>query len=291
MKGRLTPPRIDAFVVWPHGLEYKKSILRQIVDAKFDIVRIERIHKLKVPSLIDFLYKSDKVPFYHIRSKKKFIKENIGDAICIFVRNSYPNLIASGEGLFRHAECLEVKSLKNSIRAQFNPRKNGVPTENHVIHATDSVSDSKHLTKFFDIDYENLMEVSEIGMPYHIEGVHSYTVEEMDLEKLTCGIASGDRWVFDIKIRPIIESPHYKFLQGNENVYSNYIEKYFGTALKDDYSTEKFQNLKLNFDPYSSGNFIVVKKYKSHMYVLDGLHRASILLHRQIKKQYCICLS
>ena len=134
-----------------------------------------------------------------------------------------------------------------------------------------------------------MLRVDPLGIPFYLD-CHSFTIEKINLNDLICGVAIGDRWIFNVKKRPIRESPHYRFLHGDDE-YSSYIDRYTGTALKDYYSVEKFKNLNEKFEPKDLNDFIVVKKMVNYFYVLDGLHRASIFLNRNLENQYCLCLS
>lgn len=70
--------------------------------------------------------------------------------------------------------------------------------------------------------------------------------------------------------------------------YSNYIEKYRGTAIKADHDLLRYLELSNDFLYLSAGNetkFVTVKRNEKNQYVIvDGLHRASIHLYQNNRK-------
>ena len=269
--------RLDAIIIWPHGTQYLDEVLLTLEKYGFTPLKIYRVSQDRLEKFIDYTYQHDKVPYYHIRSKKKFIKKYSGDAFCIFFKNNSPELEANGDHHFRHIECKKIRSLKNAVREKFNPYNDGIMTDNHVIHATDDPAGTTHLLNYFGQSYSDLMSRNQFNLPHHIDTTE-FTIEQIEIDALFCNVACGDPRSYQVECIPISKSPHYQFLLGDKLPYLGYVSKFRGYGLNDYYSERKLESLRANFC-LDNMPPIVVKRNKENFYVVqDGLHRASLCL-------------
>jgi len=123
----------------------------------------------------------------------------------------------------------------------------------------------------------------ELYVPYYIESFDSYEIREVALESLKANIKG-------LGFIPISETPHYKYLTGDRNAYIYYQKKYFGVILTVEQTVEVFERLAANFaygSKMASGkiSLILAEPLQNDTYrILDGVHRAAILMHEGIKK-------
>lgn len=88
-------------------------------------------------------------------------------------------------------------------------------------------------------------------------------------------------------ILSISESPHYKFLEGNQESYKKYYLKNFpGVNLDKQLERFEYLNENINFDELYIFTQID-NKYENRFLIVDGAHRASIAKKKGIKKIKC----
>jgi len=81
----------------------------------------------------------------------------------------------------------------------------------------------------------------------------------------------------DQKIIKLQDSPHYAFLQGDKQLYIDYLKK----ANQSDHTVEQFQELINNFNLRSLDWIQCIEQ--NGLYIInDGFHRACILLYKGI---------
>ena len=286
--------RYDYFLIWGHGLKYKREIINMIRDQEF--LEIKLIMFYKVKNMRKFVskvvYGYDYAPFEHLKSKTKYLL-NVDPTICfILVRNKNPHDVFVSEGAFRHIECRNIKRVKEEMRDKFNPKENGRRTEDHVIHASDNPSQVNHLLKFLGFA-DGILHFERspnpiLSVPYHIPSFSLFKVKKISFSQLYCRILKGDINNYIMEICPLEESPHYKYLTGDRESYQNYRKKYGGYLLTDDHSVENleklFQNHSYLQSPYNTSYIIVEEFYPNNYYILDGFHRAAKLLFLQQKE-------
>ncbi len=196
------------------------------------------------------LYACDTVPFKHLVNKTRYLLKLKPNIIFILVENAHPDPQIVGSGAFKHEQCMVIKGVKTEIRNRFNPKR----TENHVVHASDYESQTRHVLRILDI-----------RVPKKWGGGRIKTVR---LDSLRANIIGSG-------LVSIEDTPHYKFVCGRRALYQKYYDKYFGTRLTDDHAPQAFDLLIKNFK-YSEP--IVVSGNK----VLDGVHRLAILKKRGV---------
>lgn len=275
--------RLDCFVVWNHGLEHIQAILKIIREAnELEIILIEQYVAKSMKKLINRIYSFDYAPIYHLKSKLKYLNKLKPEVIFIFVKNIDPQIEIVGEGSFRHVESNTIKKIKQKIRNQFNPKDaNGLQSHNHVIHATDNQYQTNSILKL--IGFTNgINELNDnkkiISSPYYISEPSKFSILNINFNDLFCQNAVNKK---ELKILRVEDSIQYRSIQ-NINIYKKYISEFRGTILKQDYTQDKFLNLKKNFKYLDSNNkdkFIIVNKMPNKKFIIrDGLHRAALHL-------------
>lgn len=291
--------RYDYFLIWGHGLKHKKEIIEMIRENSS--LEIKRVMFYKIKNVGRFIKKTiyghDYAPFWHLRAKTKYLLKLNPNICIIFVLNKRPQEVFSGEGFFKHIESQNIKELKTKIRNKFNPRKDNQRTEDHIIHASDNEFQTDHLMKSIGfakgVKYFKNKPNSILSLPNHISSFNSFELKKVKPAQLYVNILKGAKNKFSKEVHPLKDSPHYKYLKGDKKIYQDYLDTFSGYALKDDYSTEKFELL-FRDSFYLEGNYyssyILVEEIESNKYlILDGLHRASKLLF-QNKEEIIVAL-
>jgi len=278
--------RIDYFLIWGHGLQYTDQILdilRRQND--FEIIAIEKKYVADISKFVDGIYSCDSVPLHHLIAKTRYLLNTKPEIILILIRNNNPQERFFGEGEFRHVQSQLIVETKEGIRNKFNPRINGKRTEDHVVHASDYESQVEHVLKVLGLPpraYYTRQPNTDLDVPFHIEPFDNYLVKEVNTDSLYANILGAG-------VVQITQTPHYKYLTGDREVYLNYHKKYFGKQLTEDHFTEAYDLMLSNFKyDYATKNgrrsLILAKALGDNKYqILDGVHRAAILKHRGVK--------
>jgi len=286
--------KYDYFLIWGHGLKYKKEIINMVRDSGFLEVKLIMFYKVKnMRKFVKKVYSHDYAPFEHLKSKTKYLL-TVDPTICfILVLNKNPCVEFVGEGAFRHIECMNIKKIKDEIRDKFNPIDgNGRRTEDHVIHASDNQSQVNHLLKILGFaDGMHHFERSPnpiLSLPYHISSFSRFKIKKINFSQLYCRILKGDKTVYTMEICPLDESPHYKYLTGDRESYQKYLETFGGYLLTDDHSVENLDKLfkdSVYLQKRYNTSYILVKEFHPNKYyIIDGVHRAVKLLFSQQKE-------
>ncbi|MCF7834036.1 MAG: hypothetical protein K9L98_01220 [Candidatus Pacebacteria bacterium] len=282
--------RYDYFLIWGNGLHHKDGILDIIREEKsLKIIKIFE-HKIKnMKKFVKEVYSHDYAPYQHLKDKTKYLLSTDPKVIFIFVKNKNKDEDYFGDNEYRHIESKTIRKLKEIIRNKYNEKKEEKRTENHVIHASDNENQTDYILKYLGhqegIDlfepYSDIISIKEL----QTTGV--YVVKEIPMQNIYCSIISSD---YPKKIKTITKienSPHFKYVDGDKDSYIEYINKFQGTLLQDNHNPEVFDNLIKSFhylDKDNSTGYILTKKLRDQKYIiLDGLHRASILKHKNEK--------
>jgi len=283
----LVKSRRDYFLVWGHSLKYRGEIVDIIErNSDFEILMLLRHEFKNVRKFVKKIYEHDYVPYFHLKGKTKYLMDTPKEVMFIFVNNTNPREIwKSGHGT-GHVESETVVKCKNDIRDIFNERKNDRRTENHVIHASDNEVQVHYMLKYLGykegVRLFNRHNDKAASVPYFIEEFNRYQVKKIDVDSIKCNILDNCKHV---RVN-VSDSPQYKFLQGYEEEYRNYIDKYCGSLLKSYYDLSKYKRLAENFNYLSKGyelNYIIVKRVDESYLVLDGLHRLSMVQQKGYK--------
>lgn len=286
--GCIKKTRFDYFLIWGHGQEYKDEII-DIIGSKrnIEIVHIEDYSPRNIKGLVKAIYSYDYAPFHHLKAKTKYLIDTPAKTTFIFVKNYLVQEVYKGEGFFSHLESPQITKVKEEIRELFNPRKNGVRTEDHVIHASDNESQVNYILNY--LGYKKGVKKFEsknpvLQTPHHLKKYKKVEFKMISVKDLKCNLLYKKDG--QVRTHPVSlsDTPHYAFLNGKKQAYENYIRSYQGEQLKDFYSKNKFKKLAENLNYKETANYIVVRKEGNCYLILDGVHRASILLHRGLKK-------
>ena len=280
--------KFNFFLVWNHGIKYITDIL-DIISGKKDIkiVYVKRVQANNIDSLIDNIYKYDPETKHHIESKTKYLKQYDGDIFIILCLNSNYQEVSDG----KTRNCKHINKLKWDIRALFNPKHpnkiasdklpRGV-THNHVIHANDTENEVFHIFKYLKLQnpfhyVRNSCLTERIDGDFHLDSFSNYTIQNINIDDIKCNTC--DRGVTNIE-----ETPHYKFVNGEEDEYISYFNKYIGKSLTQNQTPNRFRGLMRNFDcnSYNQNNYYLIIVSSKYV-VQDGLHRLSILKKNNIK--------
>jgi hypothetical protein len=282
------------FIIWNHGFEHLEKIMDII--RQHPSLKITRVFKKKI-NLNDFIkniYKLDKSSYQHIEDKSKYLQSIKPQVFIIFVKDidtiykAKPNTV--------HKYSYHETYVKWHIRLLFNPRienkdinitpklienvsiqrnwPNNI-THNHVIHSSDIEEETLLMIDYFKLD--NVFNLKGNSYPQN-------NVKEIHIDDLLVNTTYKD----NINVK---ETPHYKYLLGNyKNEYNKYIMDHFGTIITYDNLSGAYDELINNFEygkiVEDKPSYIVctfntdINKYV----VLDGVHRLSILVNKNIDK-------
>ena len=88
---------------------------------------------------------------------------------------------------------------------------------------------------------------------------------------------------------PIEETPHFRALRDEVNVYADYVQRYRYTWLKDDHYPGKLLNMKeLDLGQVRSFEPILVIREGDAFRILDGVHRAAVSLYWGLPSMKCV---
>lgn len=279
----LDKSRIDCILIWGHGLEFYDNIIEDINDNNnFKILKIVKHKPKSINKLIKEIYSFDYAPFWHLKAKTRYLKKTKKEVCFIFVENFFPEEDFLDDGKFRHKESLTLKNFKECLRDKYNPRANGQRSHDHVIHATDSEEQSDLMLKYLGyprgISILNINNSNNfIEIPYYLEGANNFVFLELNIDDIYCTIIKGNSWdSYYTEIDPIVESPQFKGLTIDSKYYTDYIAKFIGGPLQENYSIDRFLNLSESFNyletPYET-SFVLVEEIDEKFVVVDGLHR------------------
>ena len=293
--------RHDFFMIWGNGYYYAPKICQMIREnPNFDIVRIVSINISDMPGFIQQIYSCDHVPIQHLIGKTRYLLNSEPVAMFVLVKNRNPDERYYGEGEFRHIQCSKVKEIKNEIRNMFNPRfrdpsktvpplNQGVSHE-HCVHASDYESQVEHVLgvlEIGDLSWHCRHDDLPFNITWHASVSGGYEKVTRNLNDLHASLMNPDGSTYNSRI---VDTPHYKFVQGFHQEYCDYAHRHIGAALQEDHWPMSFQNLVDNFDiDYVAENGkpspIIISKDGR---IVDGLHRAAIMVSKGIGEVDCI---
>jgi hypothetical protein len=115
-----------------------------------------------------------------------------------------------------------------------------------------------------------------VVVPYHLPPFASFELRSVDLAALWTRLA-------DLSVVRIADTPHARYLRGEVDQYARYYERHVGREICDDHTTAKFERMRLAFDyPHAVDGrraYILVTSSGERLMVLDGNHRAALLMH------------
>ena len=279
--------RYDTFIIWGNGLEQADNIVADIrASDDFEIVRIQRHRPRNLRRFVRDVYDNDFVPFHHLEAKTKYLLRTPPEVVVVVARNRNPREELVGEGEYRQTQCMTTKTLKDQIRDRYNPRRDGMRTEEHVIHATDVEFQTDRILKLLGIpngiDAFRTPSHPLLDIPYHLDSFSSFLDFELawiPFRYLYCVILGGEPRTPTAQTLHLDESPHYRFLKGDTEPYAEYVRTFTGSLLVDAHHPETFRELAANFaylqPPYEMSYVLVEQQRPDRYVILDGLHRAA----------------
>jgi hypothetical protein len=290
--------RYHFFTIWSSGFPYIDKILAMLRQEKeIEILRIESYSFRDMRRFVFNLYACDTVPIRHLESKLKYLYKLPPRVINVFVKNFNPQEEATGQGAFRKKQCKYIVQIKNKIRNMYNPRHEdpdfhippldqGVSHE-HVIHASDREEQVDYYLKLLGhkdgIGYlENDNEGLPFEKPYHLHRPRQYSFQQIPISLLYANILGYGNSQASKKLTAVKDTPHFRALSSDMNIYKNYLYQFRYKYLCDDYSIEKFCALKeMSIAQLKLLSPILVEPFGTGSYrILDGVHRAAVhLLH------------
>jgi len=271
------------FLIWGHGMPYKDKIFNILENhEKLEILYVMD-HEIKnIKKFIKEIYAHDYAPFYHLKTKTRYLLKTPKVVRIIIVKTKTPDIDFFGKLDFRHEESRTIKEIKEHIRNQYNPRENGKRSEHHVIHACDNPHQLNQLLLYLNYKYSDFDNANQaFSIPFYLGKKTELLLKKVSINQLYANILMGNAPHAYTTLSVLDQTPHYKALTQSPEIYANYLNQYIGTYLKTYYSVEKFIELSKDLS-YLTGkyrnNYILTKEIKPNQYqILDGLHRASIL--------------
>ena len=288
--------RYDILIIWGNGLSFIENIISEIRDdTNFKIVRLKYHEYQNTEVFLKDIYSCDTAPWEHLKSKSNYLTKEPKNCMVVLVKNLRPKEKIVGSGQFTHKQCQNLVDLKTKIRSLYNPKFkdrnkkiNPLPTgvsHDHCIHSTDYEEQTDYLLNYFEmnsVQYYNRYENLNYNIPYHLTP-EKFELKELELTSLRCNI-------IDFGFTAVKDSPHYKYVTGNISDYCDYVKKNIGYKLQEDHFIGSFDKLIKNFkedylDEKNRKQYILTT---SEGIILDGTHRASILISKGIKKVKCL---
>jgi len=281
--------RYDYFLIWGHGLKYQNKIIEKLSeDSDFEIELILRHDIANINKFIKQVYCHDYVPYYHLKNKVKYLKKTPKTVMFVFVKNNNPQEFwQHGHGI-GHIESQNVVKYKNIFRDMFNDRKNDRRTEDHIIHASDNELQTHHMLALLGykegIYYFTRHKDKPFNVAPFINNFSTYKIHQIGISEMVCNTISLSGRHRQVTI---VNTPQYRFLLGECEEYVQYIEKHKGIRLRSFYNLKSYAGMAKDFDYLDQEfykNYIIVKRIEEKYIILDGLHRASILVHQGCNK-------
>lgn len=262
-------------IIWGHGLKYINEII-EILEANPNFI-IRSFTKKKIVNMSKFIrkvYHHDYAPYHHLKSKTRYLSKVEKKVMFISFSNLSNDYDFVDIGRFRHLESASIRSMKNKIRGHFNP-KNSI--ENHVVHVTDYHNQTKMLLHLFpDVALNE-------DCHFHKSLISKFGSIKLINLSIDFADISLNRYKHPFN-GELIDTPHFKFIDGNKEYYKSYLSENLGLKLRNYYSESKFMRQVMQYHTQQSLNgFIVLRNDKSKFWVVDGMHRLSILKSNGVK--------
>ena len=290
------------FTIWSSGFPYIDDILGVLrQDEKIEILRIESFSFRDMRRFVSDLYTWATCPIQISESELRYLYKLPPRVINIFVKNYNPQDEPVDQSAFQEKRCNNIVQIRNKLRNMYNPRHKdpdfqispldrGVSQE-HIIHASDCEEQVDYYLKLLGHEdgiacLENDDEGLLFKKPIHIYRPRQYSFQQIPISLLFANILGcGDRRPSS-QFMAVKDTPHYKALCSDMNIYINYLNQFRFTNLCDDYSIQRFRELKeMNVDQLKVLPPILVKPYRVGSYrILDGVHRAAVHLFRGFEK-------
>ncbi|MGB1125188.1 MAG: hypothetical protein ACPG4Q_08280 [Phycisphaeraceae bacterium] len=283
--------RHDALIIWGHGLADLDRILEMVrVHQGFRIRRILLRDIDDMPRFVRSVYNFDYAPYRHLIDKTRYLLSVPPRAAFIFLDNLQPEEHSVGTGRFAHTECAKMTALKRAIRDQFNPKVNGQPSDNHIVHGTDHVGQTLATLKLLGlqrIDELNHTQPTILKTPDHLPPRKQWTIKQIEMSKVYARISNKPGADLPHQVVPLDQTPHALYLAGEQEAYKDYWLTHRGNRLQEDHAPQAFDHLSEQLDYLGSSHpdsYLLLERLDDQRFVLlDGVHRASILRSRGVE--------
>lgn len=263
--------RFDFLIIYSHGIPHLREIMSVVRDfPSIQIDFIKRFNALEVrPSMTEFvegLYACDHVPIDHLRGKTAYLSSLSPEFVFVLLKNLAPDERMFGEGEFAHIQCSRIKQLKEVIRNRWNPYEGQKRTENHVIHGSDYESQVEHVLSYFGLPpISHFNRPTDYNLRYFVE-LEKWEIRKIPISKIICRTAFEESTVEN--------GIWLKYVQGDKQPYTDYIERVIGVKDFDDHYAEAFDRL---IDGFAYRDLIAVRETAQGFKMIDGNHRAAIV--------------
>ena len=281
--------RLDALLVFGHGLPHEECILDMIEAAGFVPEWCKRRQIRNIRRFIRTVYANDYAPFHHLRDKTRYLVSVPREVLLILVRNPNPRNEVVGEGEYRHLESAAMRELKWTIREAFNPRIAGEMTHDHVIHGTDCESQAADLVERFGEThaYRGIRE-DKLTWPRvrpHVGPVTELSTSWVGPEDIVCNQLTGSRWSAEVTEVALRNTVQFKSIVEPSGLYRAYVSEHRGVGLRDYHSEHRFKQLQHTYSFESAleqGTVPLARIVDGadglpRYLIVDGVHRAAVL--------------
>lgn len=289
--------RLTAFIFWPHAGGNLSAILSDIESTKnLTILRIVRLKVKRFNKLIRFVYRCDRINPLHIAGKTKFLNKLSGDVYFVLVGEVDPELTLRGTKK-NIVQSIIIENIKNKIRRMYNPRtKAGQVSDEHVVHATDDDVDALRIWSYVENINTARSPMTLLGAP-GLDRADLSAGREIVKGEIVARKSLSLDVLFASIYRPEISSneyvqlkdtPHYRFLLGEADMYFDYINACRGLQHRCFYSSQKFlrlvRDLKVNLLDFPP---VMLKVIGNKFVIVDGLHRVATLKFLGEREVFC----
>ena len=217
--------------------------------------------------------------------KNKFLITQSSTSFLIIVENYSEIIKQTNSGKIY---CERIDNLKWKIREKYNPRYEDVtydpyPGDNklskgikheHMIHSCDIPKETTFILNYFNYSVIDLIKSpckdKNYLVPSRLKNNFDFKIVNVNVDEIKASLV-------DNKIYKLEDTPHYKYLYGDKEVYRNYVMQNLGICLKDDHLPGAYDKLIQNFDynKLIDNKRSLIICYDTYV-IKDGLHRACI---------------
>ncbi len=275
------------FVITPSGRKHTEDILAMLKgESEISVHHTRHYKRIKAGRVIALLLDSD----LSIQNKKKMLRELVPGSLIVIVCCSNRKDDYFGEGANRHKENLKIKELKHRIRDRYDSLLSSKQKGKHVVYASDNELQADYLLKYmgYPQGINKFMPKPGISFPSIGNGIRKFTIKKMKMDDITARFFhKKGRGKTKMMETPIAETPHFHALKKGIQHYADYINKLKYKVVTYNTDPNRFAALSTDLkylSPPHDSNYIMVRHRDGKYILLNGHHRASILLSRGVKE-------
>ena len=274
------------FLVWGHGLSHLDAVFDTLhATMKCQVLHVKRLRPGDLAAFLQVVYAADlgakaTALHGHIKAKTAYLENVPRECVFILVHKLDTRIVNEFDE--------DIVDVKWSIRKRFNPRSASQPalgrlpqgiTHHHVIHGIDRVGECdpicRHITGHPPMHFYQRIARGKVEVPHHVSVTPSCQVHTVPLAGLRANILGRG-------VVPLVDTPHYAFVTGNEVPYRAYYSQHCGKALTDGHSCACFRRTLATFNPrayaYHPARYVVVRATGERTWqIVDGVHRSAVL--------------